>query len=101
MLEDFKDGSAQTRGHYTGHYVGARVLLADNRFPVFPGLLCLWTNATKDEGMSCVICSKSISGLKINRPITLHVKSIGNSPVRALIEHDSESIQPMLPHRAS
>ena len=55
----------------TGRYVRARAALADKRIPVFPGLSCLLANASKDDVMSYLTCSKTISGLlyEFNRSI--------------------------------
>ena len=55
----------------TGHDVRACAALADKRIPVVPGLSCLLANATKDDVMSYVTCSKTISGLlyEFNRSI--------------------------------
>ena len=46
----------------TGHYVRARVSLADKRILAFPKLSYLLTNATKDHLMSYLSCLKTISG---------------------------------------
>ena len=47
----------------TGHYVRARASLADKRIPIFPGLSCLLANVAKDDVVSDLTCSKTISGL--------------------------------------
>jgi len=53
VLEDFKDGSPQTRGHYTSHYVGARALLADKDFQFFQG--CFVYGQTRQKMKECLV----------------------------------------------